>query len=66
MIKKVKSTVSWTYGINDLNGKKMLELFTKMNFKNKSKNVELKKELREKMKNYMLHGKATLVHIING
>ena len=38
-LKKVKSTVPWTYFINDLNGEKLLKGFTKTNSKNKSKRV---------------------------
>ena len=34
VIKKVKNTVPWAYVINDLNGEKLLEHFTKMNCKN--------------------------------
>ena len=34
VIKKVKNTVPWAYVVNDLNGEKLLEHFTKMNCKN--------------------------------
>ena len=37
IIKKIKNTVPWTYVINDLNGEKLLLLFTKMNYKALSK-----------------------------
>ena len=37
IIKKIKNTVPWTYVINDLNGKKLLVLFMKMNYKALSK-----------------------------
>ena len=43
-IKKVKSTVLWTYVICDLKGEELLELFTKKNCKKQmKKNLELKK-----------------------
>ena len=44
VIKKVKNTVPWTYVIDDLNVKKLLEHFMKKNCKKQSKkNSELKK-----------------------
>ena len=43
MIKKLKNTVLWTYVINDLNGEKLLEHYSKNNFKKQiKKNLELK------------------------
>ena len=33
VISKIKNTVPWTYVINDLNGKNLLEHFMKMNYK---------------------------------
>ena len=43
MIKKVKNAVLWTYVINDLNDKKLLEHFTKKNCK-----AQIKKSLEQK------------------
>ena len=44
IISKIKNTVPWTYVINDLNGEKLLVLFTKMNYKALSKmNLGIKK-----------------------
>ena len=43
MIKKVKNAVLWTYVINDLNDKKLLEHFTKKNCK-----TQIKKSLEQK------------------
>ena len=48
MIKKVENTVPWVYVINYLNGDKLLEGVTKMNFKKQiKKSLELKKLQRE-------------------
>ena len=44
VIKKVKTSVWWTYVISDLKAKKILERFTKKNCKKK------KKEKKEKIK----------------
>ena len=42
--------------------KKLLERFTKTNYKKQiQKNLELKKSSREKMINYMLNGKDTIM-----
>ena len=44
VITKVKSTVSWTYVISDLNGEKIVRIFYKKNWKKQiKKSLELKK-----------------------
>ena len=44
VITKVKSTVSWTYVISDLNGEKIVRIFYKKNWKEQiKKSLELKK-----------------------
>ena len=44
VIKKIKDTVPWTYVIINLNGKEILDLFTKKNWKKEiKKSSELKK-----------------------
>ena len=44
VIKKVKSIVTWTYVINDLNGEEIVETFSKKNCKKRIKeSLELKK-----------------------
>ena len=58
-LKKVKKTASWTYGLSDLNGEE--HLMKKNGKKQIKKNLELKKLSREKVVNYMLNGKATIV-----
>ena len=44
MIKKIKDTVPWTYVIINLNGKEILDLFTKKNWK---KEIKKSSELKE-------------------
>ena len=46
--------------------KKLLEHFTKMNGKKQIKVLELKKEPREKVINYMLNRKNTIIPLIVG
>ena len=44
VINKVKNTLSWTYVINDFNGKKLLEIFAKNELQKQiRKSLELKK-----------------------
>ena len=53
-IKKIKNTVLWTYVINDLMLKKLLEHFMKRNCKRLiKKNSEQKKYLRKKAISYI-------------
>ena len=58
-LKKVKKTASWTYVLSDLNGEE--HLMKKNGKKQIKKNLELKKLSRDKVVNYMLNGKATIV-----
>ena len=60
-IKKVKNIVPWTYVINDLNGEGIIGIKNLM-----KKNLENKKQLKEKVINYMSNGKGMLVHLIIG
>ena len=54
VIKKVKNTVPWTYVISDLKVKKLLERFTKMNWKEHiKKSLEMKKIKRKGDKLYV-------------
>ena len=67
MIKKVKNTVPWTYFINDLNGKEVVGTFYKKELqKTNQKELELKKQSRTKVINYMLNGKDTIIRLIVG
>ena len=61
VIKKVKSTVPWTYVIKNLNGEEIIAINNLIN-----KNLEQKKQLKEKMINYMSNGKGMIVHLIVG
>ena len=67
VVKKVRNTVPWTYVINDLNVKKLLEHFMKKNCKRLiKKNLGLERWLKEKEINYTLNGKVTIVFLIAG
>ena len=68
MIKKVKNAVPWAYVINDLNGKEIVGTFyEKKIFKKQiKKSLELKTLSREKVTNYMLNGKDTIIPFIVG
>ena len=67
VIKKVKNTVPWTYVINDLNGKEIVGTFYQSELQEQiKKGLELKKSSREKVINYMLNGKDTIIHLIVG
>ena len=47
--------------------KKLLEPFTEKDCKKQiKKSLELKKSSREKVRNYMLNGKDTIIHLIAG
>ena len=64
MIKKVRNTVPWTYVISHLQVKKFWNVLRKRIGKNKSKRTE--KVKREKVINYMLNGKDTIICLIVG
>ena len=67
MIKKDKTRVSWTYVINDLNGEEIVGTFYKKNCKKQiKKSLELKKQSREKVTNYMLNGKNRIIYLTVG
>ena len=67
MIKKVRNTVPWTYVIHHLQMKKFLESFTKTSCKKKNqKELRIEKVKREKVINYMLNGKDTIICLIVG
>ena len=64
---KVKNTMPWTYDINDLTEKKLLESFMKKKCKEQiKKSLELKKKSRGKAINYMLNGKDTTMRLLAG
>ena len=64
---KVKNTMPWTYDINDLTEKKLLESFMKKKCKEQiKKSLELKKKSRGKAIKYMLNGKDTTMRLLAG
>ena len=60
LIKKVKNTLPRRYDISDLNGQEIVGTFYD-NKLQKTNQKELKKQSREKVINYMLHGKAMMI-----
>ena len=67
VIEKVKSTVLWSYVISDLNSEEIIRTFYEKNCKIQiGKNLEVKKESREKLINYILNGKAAILLLIVG
>ena len=55
-----------TYVINDLNEEEIAGTFYKNEWQNQIKVLELKKEPREKVINYMLNRKNTIIPLIVG
>ena len=56
MIKKVKKIVPWAYVVSNLNGEEIVGTFYQKELKKYiKKSLELKKESREKLINYMLN-----------
>ena len=67
IIKKVKNTVPWTYVINDLNSEKVIGTFYEEELQRTNrKEFRIEKELKEKVKNYMLNGKVMIILLIIG
>ena len=66
MIKKVKNSVPGIYVISNPNWEEIVGMFYKNELQKQiKKNLELKK-LREKVINYMLNGKDTIICLIVG
>ena len=64
---KIRNTVPWTYVINDLSGEEISGTFYESNYRRLiKKNSEQKKQLKEKVINYMSNEKAMIVHFIAG
>ena len=67
VIENAKSTVLWSYVISDLNSEEVIRTFYGKNCKKQiGKNLEVKKESREKLINYILNGKAAILLLIVG
>ena len=67
VIKKVKTTVLWTYVINDLNGKEIIGTFYGKRFqKIDQQEFRIEKSSRKKVINYMSNGNDMIVHLIAG
>ena len=57
----------WTYVTNDFNGEEIVGMFYENELqKTNQKEFKMKKDLREKVINYMLNGKDTIIHLIAG
>ena len=48
VINKIINIVPWTYAINDLNGEKLLEVFTKKSCKTNQKEFRIERVLKRK------------------
>ena len=68
VVSRIKNTVLQTYVISDLNGKPIAGSFYEKLFMKKlvKKNLEQKKQLKEKVTNCMSNGKDTIIHLIVG
>ena len=66
MIKQVKNTVPWTYGIRNLNDKKIIGTFCEKGLqKTKQKEFRIEK-LIKKVISYMSNGQDMKIHLIIG
>ena len=63
MIKKVKSTLPWTFTNSDCKGKTFLERFTKKNCKYIHIYIYIYIYIRQKSINVMLNEKTTIVYL---
>ena len=62
-ISRVKKTVPWIYVVNDLNGEEIVGTFYERNCKRQIKrNLEQKKQLKEKERRYMPNRKDMMIH----
>ena len=67
VIKKVKSTVLWTYVISDLKSEEIVGTFyEKELLKTNQKELRVEKVITQKAINYMLNGRATIVILTVG
>ena len=67
IISKTKNTVPWTYVINNLNGKEIMEKFYEKDLqKTNQKEFRIKKVLKKKAISYMSNGKIIIIHLIVG
>ena len=67
VIKKVKSTVQWTYVISDLKNEEIVGTFyEKELLKTNQKELRVEKVITQKAINYMLNGRATIVILTVG
>ena len=68
LIKKVKKAVPRTYVIKDLNSEKIIGSFiVRKELQNRNqKDFRIEKVIKRKEINYMLNGKAMIIHLIDG
>ena len=67
MIKKVKNTVPWTYGISDLKGEEIFGTFYKKELqKTNQEEFRVEKIIKKREDKLMLNGKAMIVHLTAG
>ena len=65
VIKKVKNTVPSTYVINDFNGEEIIGTFYEKELqKTNQKEFRIENVIKKKVINYMLNGKAMIIHLI--
>ena len=59
--------MTWPYVVNDLSGDEIVRTFDEKNSKKEiKKSLELKKQSREKVINYMLNRKDTIIRLLAG
>ena len=64
IIKKVKNSIPWTYTINDLNGEEIIGTFYEKELqKTNQEEFRIEKVIRRKGDNFMLNGKAMIIHL---
>ena len=67
VLKKVKSTVPWTYVISDLNGEEIVETFCEKELrKTNQEEFRIEKIIKEIEIGYMSNGKAKIILLIAG
>ena len=67
IVSKIKSTVPWTYAINDLNGEEITGSFYEKELqKTNQKEFRIEKVIKRKVINCMSNGKGMTIYLIAG
>ena len=66
MIKQVKNTVPWTYGIRNLNDKKIIGTFCEKGLQKTNQKEFRIEKLIKKVISYMSNGQDMKIHLIVG